>query len=85
MTDRYSNIPLRFQAVSSWCRFWKEYGITLNNETPAPLVATAVEGFRAMIELTNPDVRLVNGKKLTKRKTCERAAAHDRAWAGGAA
>ncbi len=48
------------------CRFLNGYELTLAGTTLSSLVATAGAGFKADLELTNPDVRLDDGRLMPK-------------------
>ena len=38
------------------CRYLTGYRLTMGGEAPEPLVSTSVRGFKAVFELTNPDI-----------------------------
>ncbi len=48
------------------CRFLNGYELKLAGSDLSPLVATAGAGFKADLELTNPDVRLDDGRLMPK-------------------
>lgn len=50
------------------CRFLNGYELRLADAKPEVLVATAHRGFMAVIELTNPDIRMSDGKLLRKEE-----------------
>ncbi len=50
------------------CRFLNGYELRLADAKPELLVATADRGFMAVIELTNPDIRMSDGKLLRKEE-----------------
>lgn len=62
VADRDGNVPLGghhgFGLYYHDCRFLNGYQLTLGGCEPEPLVASAAAGFSAMLELTNPDLRL---------------------------
>lgn len=48
------------------CRFLKGYELKLAGITPIPLVSTAVNGYQAVFQLTNPDIKMADGKLIPK-------------------
>lgn len=48
------------------CRFLNGYELRLAGVRPSSLIATASEGYRAALELTNPDLHLAAGKLMQK-------------------
>ncbi len=62
ITERDGSVPLGghhgFGLYYHDCRFLNGYQVTLNGQCPDVLVASAVRGFGAVVELTNPDLQL---------------------------
>lgn len=50
------------------CRFLSGYEITIADVAPLPLATTAEQGYRALFELTNPDLHLDGRKLIPKEK-----------------
>ncbi len=48
------------------CRYLNGYQLKLAGGTPMVLVATAIHGFEAIFQLTNPDIRMNDGSVLVK-------------------
>lgn len=48
------------------CRFLKGYELKLAGMTPIPLVSTAVNGYQAVFQMTNPDIKMADGKLIPK-------------------
>ena len=49
------------------CRFLDEYTLRFGSVQLEPLVATAERGFEAILQLTNPDLRLSDGRLIRKQ------------------
>lgn len=50
------------------CRFLNGYEMKLAGSKPTSLVATAALGFRAIFQLTNPDIRMADGTLIPKEQ-----------------
>ncbi|HBY93049.1 MAG: hypothetical protein M5U01_28115 [Ardenticatenaceae bacterium] len=50
------------------CRFLSGYELKLADVKPGALASSAERGFRAHFELTNPDIRMENGKLIAKEQ-----------------
>ncbi len=50
------------------CRYLTGYRLTMGGEAPEPLVSTSVRGFKAIVEMTNPDMRAVDGSVIRKEE-----------------
>ena len=50
------------------CRFLNGYEMKLADAKPEVLVATATRGFMAILELTNPDIKMPGGALLKKEE-----------------
>lgn len=50
------------------CRFLRGYEIRIADAAPLPLATSAEQGYRALFELTNPDLHLDEGKLVPKEK-----------------
>src|ERR1043165_7714849 len=48
------------------CRYLNGYDVKLGNTNPEVLIATAARGFMAVLELTNPDMKMSSGRLLRK-------------------
>src|ERR1051325_738445 len=48
------------------CRYLNGYDVKLGDAIPEVLISTAARGFMAVVELTNPDMKMGNGKLLRK-------------------
>ncbi|WP_353641021.1 glycogen debranching N-terminal domain-containing protein [Mesorhizobium sp. WSM2239] len=50
------------------CRFLSGYEMTIGDISPMPLASTAERGYRALFELTNPDLHLEDGQLIPKEE-----------------
>lgn len=50
------------------CRFLNGYDINLSGTEPTSLAATASKGYMALLQLTNPDLRTMNGRLIRKEE-----------------
>jgi glycogen debranching enzyme len=70
LCERDGRVPLKGKHGNGLyyhdCRFLNGYELKLAGTRLSPLVATAGAGFKADLELTNPDVRLDGGRLMPK-------------------
>jgi glycogen debranching enzyme len=70
LTDRDGRVPLErkhgFGLYYHDCRFLNGYELQLAGQPPGALVATTSEGFRAELELANPDFHTADGRSISK-------------------
>jgi glycogen debranching enzyme len=72
LTTRDGRVPLRgthgFGLYYHDCRYLDGYELRLAGVRPGLLVASAARGYMAVVELTNPDLRLRDGSVIHKEK-----------------
>src|ERR671930_483864 len=72
LSEPDGNVPLGgehgFGLYYHDCRFLNGYELKLADTKPELLVATADRGFMAIIELTNPDIRMSDGELIRKEE-----------------
>jgi glycogen debranching enzyme len=76
VTTRSGDIPTQgphgFGLYHHDCRFLNGYVLTLDGRAPLALVATAADGYRGIVELTNPDLPSPSGGTLDKHEVALR-------------